>query len=199
MNKDKVLKVVVAEDEYLVLMGIKEMIQELGHEIVGEATNGKKAIQVVLANKPDLLIIDINMPVLDGIEAIKKINQKYTLPSIVVTGYYNNELINRAKEAGAFSYLVKPIDEKDLKPAIELAIARYNEFLSLRIELEETQEALETRKYIERAKGILMDKFALKESKAMKMLQKKSRNSNKKLVVIAKEIIEADELLRMDD
>ncbi|MTI58445.1 MAG: response regulator [Firmicutes bacterium] len=199
MNKDNYLKVVVAEDEYMVLMGIKEMVQELGHEIIGEATNGKKAVEITLKEKPDLLIIDINMPVLDGIDAIKKINELYPMPSIVVTGYYNKELIDRAKKAGAFSYLVKPIDEKDLQPAIEMANARFEEFLTLRKELQETQAALEARKYIEKAKGILMDKYNIKESQAMKTLQKKSRNNNKKLVVTAKEIIKADKLLQIDE
>lgn len=199
MAKKKALKIVVAEDEYLVLLGLKDMLEELGHEIIGEATNGEKAVKVVLEKEPDLLIIDINMPLLDGIDAIKKINKKSLLPSIIVTGYYNQDLIERATAAGAFSYLVKPIDEKDLKPAIDLAIARFDDFLAVKEELKKTKKALEARKYIERAKGILMDKYDLKEAEAMQVLQKKSRDRNKKLVVVAKEIIQANEILRMED
>ena len=189
------LKILLAEDEHLCMMGLKHNILNLGHQIAGEATDGMEAVKLAKEEKPDLMIMDINLPKINGIEAIKKINENSFIPSIIVTGYHDEELIKKATRAGVFSYLVKPIDCKDIKAAIEVALARFEEFKDLRTELEDTKEALEARKYIERAKGILMDQKGLKEHEAMKKLQTISRNNNKKLFVIAKEIIKADELL----
>ena len=194
----KNLKVVVAEDEILILMGLKSNLENLGCQIVGEATNGKELIDVALEKKPDLIIADINLPILDGLEALEIIKQKIEIPSLIVTGYDDEELIQKAKEAGVLGYLIKPIDESDLKAAIEISISRFEEIKSLKKELEDTKEALEARKIIEKAKGIVMERMQLKEDEAMKFLQKKSRNSNKKLVDIANEIIEADKAFRLD-
>lgn len=194
----KNLKVVIAEDEILILMGLKSNLENLGCQIVGEATNGKELIDVALEKKPDLIIADINLPILDGLEALEIIKQKIEIPSLIVTGYDDEELIQKAKEAGVLGYLIKPIDESDLKAAIEISISRFEEIKSLKKELEDTKEALEARKIIEKAKGIVMERMQLKEDEAMKFLQKKSRNSNKKLVDIANEIIEADKAFRLD-
>lgn len=193
MNKS--LKILVGEDEYLCLMGIKSNLKRLGHEVIGEAANGKDAVKLALDKKPDLLIMDINMDSLDGIEAIKRINQKLFIPCIILTGYTDDDLIQRSKEVGVFGYLVKPVDANDLKGAIEIAMARFHEFKELRNELESIEKALEARKYIERAKGILMDRHGLKEAEAMKKLQKMSCDRNKKLLDLAREIIKADALL----
>lgn len=191
----KSLKVMIAEDEYVILMGLKSNLEKLGHRVIAEALEGREAIDLAIKKMPDLIIMDINLPSLDGIRAIKKINEVLTIPSIIVTGYNKKELIERATEAGVFGYLIKPVSIEDLGPAINIALARFEEFKSLKMELDNTKEALKARKYVERAKGILMDKFELKEPEAMKRLQKKSNDSNKKLLTVAKEIIKADNIL----
>ncbi|HBT18288.1 MAG TPA: response regulator [Firmicutes bacterium] len=195
MEHNNSLKILVAEDEYLILMGLTSSLKRLGYQIVAEATDGQQAIELSLEKKPDIIIIDINMPLIDGLEAVKRINEKTFIPSIIVTGYNNKALIQKAADLGVFGYLIKPVDEKDLKPAIEIAMAKFKEFQRLQQELKKTAESLETRKYVERAKGILMDQLNLKEGEAMKLLQQKSRDSNKKIAVIAQEIIKASEIL----
>lgn len=189
------MRIIIAEDEHLCLMGLKASLMQLGHKVIGVANDGKEAVKIALEKTPDLILMDINMPLVDGIEAIKRINQKKFIPSIIVTGYYDDEVIKRVKEVGVFGYLVKPVSTKDLKGAIEITMARFEEFKKIKNDLKDTQKALEARKYIEKAKGILMEKKDLSEAKAMERLQSLSRNNNKKLVVIAKEVIKADELL----
>ncbi|PNR92259.1 ANTAR domain-containing response regulator [Petrotoga sp. 9PWA.NaAc.5.4] len=194
----KELKIVIAEDETLILMGLKSNLESLGHKVVGEASNGKELIDIVLERKPDLIIADINLPILGGLEALEIINQKMDVPSLIVSGYDDEELIQRATEIGVLGYLIKPIDESDLKAAIEIVISRFEDIKKLKEELDETKEALESRKIMERAKGIVMERLQLKEDEAMRFLQKKSRNSNKKLVEVANEIIEADKAFRLE-
>ncbi|RAO98632.1 Fis family transcriptional regulator [Petrotoga sp. 9PW.55.5.1] len=194
----KKLKIVIAEDEYIILMGMKNNLENLGYEVVGEATNGKELVKIVLEKSPDLIIADINLPVMDGLEALRYISQTKFVPSIIVSGYDDEELISKAKDIGVLGYLIKPIDESDLKAAIEIALSRFKDIKELKSELETTKEALESRKIIERAKGIVMERLQLSESEAMKFLQKKSRNSNKKIVDVANEIIEADKAFRLD-
>ncbi len=193
---EKPLKILIAEDEYIVLLGLKETLLALGHLVIGEAFDGESLISQALSKSPDLLIVDVNLPVVDGIEAIKRINAYKSLPAIVVTGYSSEDVMRKANEAGVFNYLIKPVDEKELKPAIEIAMGRFREFVQLKKELKAQEAALEARKLVERAKGILMERNNLKESEAMKLLQKMSRDKNKKLVVVAEEIIEADKTLR---
>jgi response regulator NasT len=190
----KSLRILLAEDEYLVLMGIKSYVEKLGHQVVGTSADGMEAVELALEKRPDLIIVDINMPHLDGIDVIKKINKQVFIPSIIVSGYHDEKLINRATKEGVLYYLLKPIDIGDLKIAISISLSRFEEFKKLQEELKSTKNALEARKYIEKAKGILMERANLKEQEAMKRLQKMSRDKNKKLVVIAKEIIEADAL-----
>ena len=189
------MNILLAEDEYMSLIGLKESIKELGHDVIAEATDGKEAIELALEKKPKLIIMDINMPIISGLEAIKKINKETCIPIIIVSGYYEDDLIDEAKKLGVFEYLVKPITSHDLKVAIEITTARFEEFKKVEEELNDTKEALEARKYIEKAKGILMKKKDLDEPEAMKMLQKKSRDNNKKISEMAKEIINVSELL----
>lgn len=191
----KSLKILLAEDEYLCLMGIKNNLRLLDHEVIGECGDGNELVEFALSKKPDLIITDINMHSLDGIEAIKRINKILFIPSIIVSGYDDRELIERATEQGVFYYLMKPIDIKDIKVAIEVTMSKYEEFNKLKKELNDTQENLETRKFVEKAKGILMDRLKLTESEAMKKLQKMSKDSNKKMIILAKEIIKSDEML----
>ena len=190
----KSLRILLAEDEFLILMALKSYVENLGHIVVGEATDGEKAVELALEKKPDLVIMDINMPNLDGIEAIKKINEKLYIPSIIVSGYSDEKLINRATEEGVLYYLLKPIDIKELKIAINISMAKFEEIQKLHDELNDTKIALDARKHIEKAKGIIMKRMNLQEPEAMKRLQKMSRDNNKKLVVVAKELIQAESL-----
>ena len=190
------LRILIAEDEFLVLMAIKSYVEMLGHEVVGVVTDGEKAVELALEQKPDLFITDINMPNLDGLDAISKIHETLFIPSIIVSGYHDEKLIARATKEGVLYYLLKPIDMEDLKIAIKISMANFNEIKNLQDELNSTKKILEDRKYIEKAKGIIMERMNLKEPEAMKRLQKMSRDHNKKLVVIAKELIEADSLFR---
>jgi len=194
----KDLKVLVAEDEYLILMGLKSNLENLGCKVVGEATNGKELVKLALEKKPDMIIADINLPVMDGLEALRRINEKVFIPTLIVSGYDDEELIDKAKDVGVLGYLIKPIDESDLKAEIEIALSRFEDIKNLKNELEVTKETLESRKLIEKAKGIIMERLQLNEEESMKFLQKKSRNSNKKLIDVAKEIIEADKAFRID-
>ncbi|MEA4826919.1 ANTAR domain-containing response regulator [Clostridium sp. JNZ J1-5] len=191
----KSLKVLLAEDEYLCLIGLVNNLKELGHEVVGTAANGEEVIKMALDKKPDLIITDINMPILDGVEAIRKINEQVSIPSIIVSGYYDRESIERATKQGIFSYLIKPVYVHDLKVAIEVSMSKFKEFEKIKNKLQSTERALEGRKYIEKAKGIIMDRFRLNEDESMKKLQKMSKDNNKKMVDIAKEIINANNIL----
>jgi response regulator NasT len=194
----KDLKVLVAEDEYLILMGLKSNLENLGCKVVGEATNGEELVKLALEKKPDMIIADINLPVMDGLEALRRISEKVFIPTLIVSGYDDEELIDKAKNLGVLGYLIKPIDESDLKAAIEIALSRFKDIKNLKNELEVTKETLESRKLIEKAKGIIMERLRLNEEESMKFLQKKSRNSNKKLVDVAQDIIEADKAFRID-
>lgn len=197
-HMNKPLKILLAEDDFLVLMGLKSNVERLGHHVVGEAPNGQKAVELAKELEPDLIIMDINMPILDGIEAIKEINKDLFIPSIIVSGYYDDKLINRATDEGVLYYLLKPIDLKELRIAIKISWSRFEEIKELQVNLNDTKQALEARKYIERAKGILMDRMNLKEQEAMRHLQKMSRDKNKKIVEIAKDLIEADSLFHSE-
>lgn len=189
------LKILLAEDEFLCLIGIKNNLEDLGHEIVGEASDGVELVEMALEKNPDLILTDINMPLLSGVEAIKKINETMTIPTIVVSGYHEDKLVEEACHLGVYNYLVKPVDLKDLKIAIEVSMARYQDYKEIEKELENTKDSLERRKVIERAKGLLMEHQKLSENEAFKKLQKMSKDKNKKMILIAKEIIKAYELL----
>lgn len=189
------LRVVVADDESIRLMSLKAQLESLGLQVVGEALNGKQAVDLVCRLKPDLAILDIKMPEMDGLEAAKQIAAQYPIPVIVVTAYSERTLAERAIEAGVFSYLMKPISEEDLLPAILLAKSRFREFQDLTRGISDLKEALETRKLIERAKGILMERRNLSEAEAFRRMQIQSQNENKKLAEIAQAIIMADRML----
>lgn len=197
----KGLKVLIAEDEYVNLMGLRVNLEDLGHEVIGEARDGEEAVRLATELDPDLILMDINMPGIDGIQAIEEINRiredagREIVPVIIISGYHDQNLVDRANEVGVFAYLVKPVREEELKVAIEVCLARFHEFQELKKEYQRVKDSLEARKLIEKAKGILMYRNNLKEDEAMRALQRKSRDSNKKLVDIAKEIIEADRIL----
>lgn len=189
------LRVVLADDESIRLMSIKTQLESLGLQVVGEALNGKQAVDLVCRLKPDLAVLDIKMPEMDGLEAAKAIAAEYPIPVIVLTAYSERSLAERAIEAGVFAYLMKPVSEEDLLPTILLAKSRFQEFQDLRRGISDLKEALETRKLIERAKGILMERRNLTEAEAFRRMQIQSQNENKKLADIAQAIIMADRML----
>ena len=195
MKKSSRIKIYIAEDESIILMNFKMILQQLGYEVVGSSVNGEKALKDILELKPDLLLLDINMPRLDGISLFESVSKAYDAACIFITGHFSEAFVEKAKKAGALGYLIKPVDEKQLKASIEVAVARFDERCILRDETEKLRADLSDRKYIERAKGILMDSFGLKEGEAMARLQKLSRDKNKKLAVIARELIEKEKIM----
>lgn len=195
MKKSSRIKIYIAEDESIILMNFKMILQQLGYEVVGSSVNGEKALKDILELMPDLLLLDINMPRLDGISLFESVSKAYDAACIFITGHFSEAFVEKAKKAGALGYLIKPVDEKQLKASIEVAVARFDERCILRDETEKLRADLSDRKYIERAKGILMDSFGLKEGEAMARLQKLSRDKNKKLAVIARELIEKEKIM----
>lgn len=188
------LKIIIADDSSINRLGIKTMLQMLGHTVIAEVENGQEAVEMAVLYNPDLLIMDINMPIMDGIEAIKRINKISFVPSIIISAYHDKELIQRATSEGVLYYLIKPIDEKNLSIAIDISMSKAKELEKLHTELKTTKEALNNRIYIEKAKGILMKRKSLTEPEAMKLLQKLSNQKNQKVVQVAKGVIDADEL-----
>lgn len=187
-------KIVIADDESLIRLDLKKMLEDMGHSVIGEAADGQKAIDLARALKPDVAILDIKMPVLDGLDAAKTIDEEKIAPVVLLTAYNQQDLINRAKEAGVFAYLVKPFKESDLAPAIEVAISRYSKMQSLEFQIGSLKEKLETRKIIDRAKGILIDKYKMTENDAFRRIQQQSMNTRKSMREIAEAVIIAQEV-----
>lgn len=189
------LRILIADDESLRVMSLKNQLESLGHKVIGEASNGKEAAHLANELKPDLAILDIKMPEMDGIEAAETITRERPIPIILLTAYSEQELAERAASANVAAYLMKPISENDLLPAIALAMSRFKEFQALHREVDDLRDALETRKLVERAKGILMRRLNLTEEEAFRRMQRRSQNENKKLGEIAQAIITADGML----
>jgi two-component system, response regulator PdtaR len=188
------LRVLIADDESIRLLSLSSQLATLGHQVVAEATRGDEAVQLAAETKPDLAIMDIKMPVMDGIEAAERITQVRPIPIILLTAYSETQLIERAARANISAYLMKPVAEEDLHPAITLALTRFQEFESLRREVADLREALEARKVVEKAKGILMRRLDLSEEEAFKRLQKQSQDTNRKLSEVAEAIVMADRM-----
>lgn len=176
-------------------MGLAAMLENLGHEVVGKAKNGKECVELAGQTSPDLIITDIKMPEMDGLKALNLILADMRVPVIVLTAYSDTELIQEADELGVSAYLAKPVSETALKPAIALAVSRFQQLQLLKEEVGSLKDALEDRKLVERAKGIIMDKQKLSESEAFKFLQKQSSKRNMKMAELSKMIIDASELL----
>jgi AmiR/NasT family two-component response regulator len=167
-------RAVVAEDEALIRMDIVETLQEGGYEVVGEAANGEEAIAVARALKPDVVVMDIKMPVMDGITAAETIVRERLAPVVLLTAFSQTELVERARDAGAMAYVVKPFTPADLLPAVEIARSRHAEMRALEFEIADISERMETRKRVERAKGLLMENMQLNEPEAFRWIQKTS-------------------------
>jgi AmiR/NasT family two-component response regulator len=186
-------RVVVADDESIVRMDLREMLESLGYLVVGEAGDGESAIHLARELKPNIVIMDIKMPGMDGIEAGRVLTEERISPVLLLTAYSQQDLVERAKEAGVMAYIVKPFHEADLAPAIEVALRRWQEFRSLEKEVEDLKEALETRKLVDRAKGILMDTQGLSEADAFRRIQKTSMDQRKPMKEVAEAIVLAHE------
>jgi len=182
-------RILIAEDETIIRLDLRALLESAGFEVCGEARDGEEAVELARTRRPDLAVLDVKMPRLDGIEAAKRILDDRPIPIVMVTAYGEQELVARAVEAGVFGYLVKPFRETDLLPAIETARARYEELATLREEAESLAEALAARKSIERAKGLLMQKEGLSEGDAFARLRKASQVSGRPLKVVAEAVV----------
>lgn len=183
------VRILIADDEPIIRLDLRQMLESLGYEVIAEAGDGKEAVDLARELKPDLCILDVKMPIMDGIEAVDLITDENIAPTILLTAYSDRELIDRAKAAGVFAYLVKPFKPSDLSPAIEVARSRFEQNVLLSKEVESLSERLEARKSIDRAKGILMDSHSLSESEAYRRIQIQSMNLRKTMKEVADAII----------
>jgi AmiR/NasT family two-component response regulator len=183
------LKVLIADDEPIILLDLKQMLENLGYEVVAEASDGQQAVDLARETHPDVCILDVKMPVMDGIDAVEIITEENIAPTILLTAYSDKELVDRAKAAGVFAYLVKPFKPSDLPPSIEVARSRFEQNVQLTKEVGTLQERLEARKLVDRAKGILMDEHKLSEGEAYRRIQVQSMNLRKTMREVAEAII----------
>jgi response regulator NasT len=189
------LKALIAEDEQLTRTIIRARLEKLGHTVVAEAGDGAQAVEAARLHKPDVIIMDIKMPTMDGIEAARIILSESPCAILFLSSFNEQELVEQASESGALAYLMKPFRKEDLAPALEMAVRRFRQIQSQTKEIEELKETLETRKLIERAKGILMDRHHMSEEEAFKRIHFQARNQNKKMREIAQSIITAADLI----
>ncbi|HSE82793.1 MAG TPA: response regulator [Gaiellaceae bacterium] len=183
------MRILIAEDETIIRLDLREILERAGFEVCAEARDGEEAVELALGEQPDLAILDVKMPGLDGIEAARRILAERPIPIVILTAYGQDELVSRAVEAGVFGYLVKPFRETDLLPAIQAARARHAELQELREEAESLAEALATRKVVERAKGLLMAREGLSEEDAFARLRRASQVSGRPMRVVAEALI----------
>ena len=183
------LRIVVAEDEAIIRLDLAEMLVESGHEVVGQASNGEQAVDLTREHRPDLVIMDVKMPVLDGISAAEAIGKERIAPVIMLTAFSQKELVERARDAGVMAYLVKPFTRDDLGPAIDIARSRWTELTALEREVTDLGERLETRKAVDRAKGVLMQQLKLSEAEAFRWIQKTAMDRRLGMREVAEAVI----------
>ncbi|MET0764602.1 MAG: response regulator [Blastococcus sp.] len=191
MNSETI-RVLIAEDEALIRLDLKEMLEEEGYSVVAEVGDGQQAVDRAQELRPDLVILDIQMPVLDGLSAAEQIASNRIAPVIVLTAFSQRELVERARDAGAMAYLVKPFSKNDLVPAIEVARARFAEMTALDGEVRTLEDRLETRKIVEQAKGRLMEQQGLTEAEAFRWIQRTAMNQRTSMKALAQSIIAPD-------
>lgn len=184
------LRVVVAEDESLIRLDLVEMLREEGYEVVGEAADGQQAVDLAIELRPDLVIMDVKMPRRDGIDAASEIAEKRIAPVVILTAFSQRELVEKARDAGAMAYLVKPFSKADLIPAVEIAASRYVELSSLESEISDLKDRMETRKLVERAKSALMASQSLTEPQAFKWIQRAAMDRRSTMKSVAEVIID---------
>jgi len=188
------IRVVIAEDESVNRVDLEEELEQQGYEVVGAAADGEAAINLTRELHPDVVLMDIKMPKMDGIEAAETLTREKLAPVLLFTAYSDDELIERARQAGVVHFVTKPWREKDLKPAIEIALSRFNEFRAMEAKVKDLEEALATRRVVEKAKGVLMKKYALSEDEAYKRIQRLSMNNRKSMREVAEALLLAEEL-----
>jgi AmiR/NasT family two-component response regulator len=182
-------RVLIAEDEALIRLDLKEMLEEEGYDVVAEAGDGAAAVSLADELKPDLVILDVKMPVLDGISAAEQIARKRIAPVVILTAFSQRDLVEKAREAGAMAYLVKPFQKKDLLPTIEMALSRYTELVGLEAEVDDLHGRLEARKLVERAKGVLMSEHGMTEPEAFRWIQRTSMNRRLTMRALAEAVL----------
>ena len=183
-------RVVVAEDESLIRLDIVEILRDNGFDVVGEAGDGETAVQLATELRPDLVVMDVRMPQLDGIKAAERLTKDHIAPVVLLTAFSQKELVEQASEAGALAYVVKPFTPADLLPAIEIALARYAQIVALETEVADMVERFETRKLVDRAKGLLNEKMGLSEPEAFRWIQKASMDRRLTMHDVAQAVIE---------
>jgi len=184
------IRVVIAEDEAIIRMDLRETLEEEGYDVVGETGRGDEAVEMVRAMRPDLVILDIKMPGMDGIEAARIINGEKICGILILTAFSQREVIEQARDVGALAYLVKPFQKSDLVPAIEVAIGRFGELRSLTGEIDALGEQLENRKIVERAKGVLMDQHQMSEQEAFTYIQREAMKNRRKMRDVADHVLD---------
>ncbi len=183
-------RVLIAEDEALIRLDLAEMLTEEGYEVVGEAGDGETAVRLAEQTRPDLVILDIKMPIMDGIAAAERIAGNRIAPVVILTAFSQRDLVERARAAGAMAYLVKPFQKSDLVPAIEIAVSRFAEIAALEAEVASLGERLETRKAVERAKGILMRDYGMSEPDAFRWIQRNAMDHRMTMRAVAERIVQ---------
>jgi AmiR/NasT family two-component response regulator len=186
------IRVVLAEDEAIIRLDLKETLEEEGYEVVGETGRGDEAVALVRELVPDLAILDIKMPGLDGLSVAREISAERLCAVLILTAFSQRDLIEQARDAGALAYLVKPFQRSELVPAIELAIGRFSDFKSVSEQVESLEDQLESRKIVDRAKGVLMDSCGLTESDAFSFIQKKAMGDRLTMRIVGEQIISGE-------
>ena len=189
--KKKSLRLVVADNESIIRLDLREMLEDAGHEVVGEAINGRKAVELTRMHRPDLVIMDIKMPEMDGITAARKIADEKLAPVLLLTAFSQADIVEKAKDSGVLGYLVKPVQESNLCPAIEIALSRWEEMQGMELELGKLKDSLETRKLVDRAKGILMAAHKLGEQEAYRRIQRYAMMKRLSIKEVAEAIVKA--------
>ena len=187
-------RVLIAEDEALIRLALKEMLEEEGYVVVGEVGDGQAAVDQAQQLRPDLVILDVQMPVLDGIAAAERIASARLAPVVILTAFSQRDLVERARQAGAMAYLVKPFQKKDLLPTIEMAASRFAEIVSLEAEVTDLQGRLEARKIIERAKGVLQSEHGMSEPEAFRWIQKQAMDERRSMRALAEQVLSGESL-----
>jgi response regulator NasT len=183
------MRILIAEDETIIRLDVRTLLEKAGHEVVAEARDGEEAVALAAEHDPDLIVMDVRMPHMDGIEAARAITDRRPVPIVMLTAYAEQDLVLRASEAGAYAYLVKPFREVDLLPALDTARARFEELSALRDEAADLAEALASRKAVERAKGILMQKDGIDEAEAFRRIRAASQKTGRTMRVVAEALI----------